>query len=571
MLRKPLQLTTGLLAAAYAALTIVVVVHGGGHKNLKLLVVQYGFLLPAVLCFLLANKGERLGPGGAWIPRQQVWYLVYSLLVLFLTLVVHQRISAGDENAYRFQARAFAHAKVAADAPPQTGDTASYLKEFRFHHHIIYRNKWFGKYPPGWPAVLAIGVPLNIDWLLNPLFGLLILLITYRIASEECDPQLGRLAVGLMVMSPYFLLNCMGYMPHPSCGFLLTLATLFYLRGSRTGRLRDFSIMLIFLGAALLIRPFTTLCMGVVLGIGTVSVLKRGRAQLIKIIGLAVLIGACAIGGLLSFNRALTGSYLRSTYALYRNAQYPVELNLNFRSILHNATILTRWSIEGTAFYAFPFIFPLAAYAVVHKRRKAYGLAAICVSLVAGYTLQTETSGTHFGERYYFEAFFAVAILGAWGWRLLVDRWRPSAQAVKAVGLVLLLVQVSQYVLLIEDAWVGWRPFIRMQDKIAALHLSGAVVFLRNTPEFSSLDFNQNEADWKQAPVFYLVDPGPGRRAALACALERSRWVVLSYDAKTQSAHVDELVERCSCPEAANKGTPSAQRFPRPPPTRALL
>jgi hypothetical protein len=554
MTRKTTNFTALALAAAYASATVVIASRGGGHAHLYLLAVQYGCLLPALVCYLWSEKGAS-DKGRFGLPAA-VSYVIYIALLLFVALVLHQGISGGDENGYRFQARIFATGHVAAEAPPQTTDIATYLKEFRFHHHIIYQGKWFGKYPPGWPAILALGMLLKIDWLVNPLCSLMILWVTWRIAYLVFDDATARLALLLLVASPYFVLNSVGFMSHPFCGVLLAGAVLFYFRGVRDGRFADFGWMLLLLGAALLVRPSTALYMGSVLAVATIWTLRQETRKAVGVLAGGLAVGAAAVAALLAYNHALTGSYLRSTYALYSNTTYPLELSLNPKSILHGATVLTRWSLEGTALYAFPFLLVMAGYGLVResgKRREIYILAALFGSVVLGYMLQTEPSGTHFGERFYFEAFFALAIIGARGWLLLVKRWRISAHASTVLAAAFLCIQAFHYVILIGDAQASWRPSIRMRNAIANPELSGAVIFLGNAPGLSGLDLNWNDADWKHAAVIYVVDPGPTRRAEIACALQRSRWAVLSYDAKTGSPRVDELVPHYSCQVAARK------------------
>jgi hypothetical protein len=69
--------------------------------------------------------------------------------------------------------------------------------------------------------------------------------------------------------------------------------------------------------------------------------------------------------------------------------------------------------------------------------------------------------------------------------------------------------------------------------------LRNAVVFLQpHDPEFVAKHFNLNRADWLSAPLFLAPDPGPDARPALAGALGRPAWVVITYDPWLQKAHV---------------------------------
>jgi Gpi18-like mannosyltransferase len=121
-------------------------------------------------------------------------------------------------------------------------------------------------YPPGWPAVLAVGLLAGLDWLLNPLLGLCILWLTYRIAILVFDQRVGQLAVILMVMSPFFLFNSVGFMAHPLGGAMLAAATLFLFHGLKSRGLGHPFGTLLLAGLALLVRPWTAFCVGTVLG-----------------------------------------------------------------------------------------------------------------------------------------------------------------------------------------------------------------------------------------------------------------------------------------------------------------
>jgi hypothetical protein len=155
---------------------------------------------------------------------------------------------------------------------------------------------------------------------------------------------------------------------------------------------------------------------------------------------------------------------------------------------------------------------------------------------VIGYTAQPLSSGSTVGERYYYESFFAIAILGARGWRFSRTRW--SSGRIWVPIFTIIAVSCFHYVLAVNDVRIRATPHIRVMDAIEGLRLTDAVVYVKG--DISS-HFNENAADWRHAPVFYMMDPGPSRRAVVAGALKRSGWVVVSYDPEKQSAHVEQM------------------------------
>ena len=124
-----------------------------------------------------------------------------------------QGIDLPDQSVYLFQARVLLNGHLTADAPPATIiQTPAWLKAFSFDHHIIYKDMWFGKYPPGWPSILALGVGSHAERFVNPLIGLLVLFVTQHIAKLVFCESVANLALWFLIASPYFLMNFLGYM-----------------------------------------------------------------------------------------------------------------------------------------------------------------------------------------------------------------------------------------------------------------------------------------------------------------------------------------------------------------------
>src|SRR5437764_459246 len=51
----------------------------------------------------------------------------------------------------------------------------------------------FSRYPPGWPALLAIGAKLGVPWLVNPLLGTLLMLLMLA----HVERRMGKELVGV--------------------------------------------------------------------------------------------------------------------------------------------------------------------------------------------------------------------------------------------------------------------------------------------------------------------------------------------------------------------------------------
>jgi 4-amino-4-deoxy-L-arabinose transferase-like glycosyltransferase len=163
-----------------------------------------------------------------------------------------------DEIAYLFQARVFAGGQTVVDIPqhPQ-----SFWQPFVVDYEPS--GKRFGKYPPGWPALLAIGVVFGREWLVNALFGALTVVLVYRIGREVYGRDVGLIAAVLTAFSPAALLLNGTLMAHPAALFF---ATLFMWSFWRTGRERSHSGWAVAAGAAIgavfVIRPLSAIAVG---------------------------------------------------------------------------------------------------------------------------------------------------------------------------------------------------------------------------------------------------------------------------------------------------------------------
>lgn len=498
-----------------------------------LLAFQYVILLPGIIWYYLASRRGAGEKAERWPPRFPA-LLVYGLAAIPLAWFLNQAVYSADESAYLFQARIFSTGHLTAEAPlTKATDQGATLEDFRIQHHLIVGDKWFGKYSPGWPAILAIGTALHSEWLINPLLGMLILIITYRTALLVFDRATAGLANLILVASPFFVLNCVDFMSHTACSVFIAGATYFFFAYRYSSRISGFISMLALIGMACMVRPYPAAFIGVTLCAVCFWSARRESARLLKLVSISLAAGGATLASLLAYNRALTGEFWPVTYAVYRNSDTISELNFSPGNLFHNMIYITSVSVAATVLAAFPFVMFLGAYALFREREKRLETRVLAASfgvLILVYLGLVEHSFSFIGERYYFETYFALAILAAHGWRLLVRNWNISARAVRVTVTALLLVQAIQYPLYIRIAANVRHSNRLVQTAVAHLPIKDAVVFLKFSRKFRAFDLNLNRAGWKQAPVFYIKDPGERRRDTVACALGRSRWMVVTYD-----------------------------------------
>ncbi|MBK8900077.1 MAG: glycosyltransferase family 39 protein [Anaerolineaceae bacterium] len=144
-----------------------------------------------------------------------------TLLTFALTLHIANDVLARvphvqDSLTYLFQAQTLARGDLWAAAPP--------LPQFFEQEFLLVQNgRWFGKYPPGYPAILALGVLLRAPWLINPLLAALTVPLLYQLGRRVYDGRIALLAAGLMSLSPFFLFLSGSHMAHAAELFWLVL------------------------------------------------------------------------------------------------------------------------------------------------------------------------------------------------------------------------------------------------------------------------------------------------------------------------------------------------------------
>jgi hypothetical protein len=505
-------------------------------KNVVLLVcAEYLLLLPAAI-YALRPIGR-----GTELRLPEMSRSVFLAAFLTLASILGWMSSRGelipDEMAYQFQAKVFALGHLTAQAPP--GSPAS-LDEtpaaLRFEHHIINQGRWFGKYPWGWPLLLAVATRAGVLWLGNPLVGFAILLLMAAIAQRLFGGGAATVAVIMAVLSPFFLANCIGRMSHPACSVFLAAACLFCFEGMRTLRISPFLWMLLMITASFQVRPMTAAAVGAVLGLGTLWYL-RGKHLFFEVLAWGFLFGAVCAASALLYNKLYTGSYWISPYFLSHQHAFPgpgSEIDFSVRQIVHNLTHQTRWAVQETTFYTFPFAYLLAGYAVWREREHAPEVRILCLValvLVFAYLVQMDIGVEFIGERYYFEGFFAVPILAARGLQLLVSEQKLARGSLVPVLLLFITLQAFQIGLAGPVFWQRIKPYWQVHAAVDGLGGERYTVFLHSTePQFVGRHFNLNRPDWANGASMFLVDPGAEQRSAWACLMGRPKWVVIGYD-----------------------------------------
>jgi Dolichyl-phosphate-mannose-protein mannosyltransferase len=528
-----------LLGSAAPVCAALVVIFGGKqwslpHAKLLMLSAQYLLMLPLFAIAILRYRDRqprRDGSNSSGHTHLLTLVLLFSALLIPLAFHLGLGRYQGDESAYLFEARCLATGHLSAAQP-----MAVPHKALGFAHHLLIHGRWSGKYPPGWPALLSLATATKSEWLLNPVLGLVLLLLTYQIARRTFGQAEALSATAMLATSAFMLLNCLGFMSHVLCAVLVAVAVVCFTQSLRRSAGLTSSAywtvgMLLSLTAAELVRPFTGLCVGAAL----ISALFVGPdwKAIRRFIGWTVAF-ALLTGLVMGFeNYLLTGNPFQTAYSAYNNGQLK-EFSLKPADLLAALSRSTPVRLVDTASVSFPFMLPFALYGLWRRRqdRMTWGISLVFLSLVLGYVVQLDDSDSPIGERYYFEGYFALALVAGIGVVQLARDLRLNHRMRQqlAVGLVC----ASLACVLVGTRWeVGLRqPSKRMVDAMQKVPFRNGIVFVAGSDLFPAFNWNFNDPGTK---ILELIDPGPKERAAIARAAGAPHWASLEYDQRTGS------------------------------------
>jgi hypothetical protein len=156
-----------------------------------------------------------------------------------------------DEMAYLYEARIIAGGNLVIDTPEPR---LAYWQPFV----VDQAGNRFGKYTPGWPALLAVGVLLGQEWAINAFFAALTVALVYRLGRAVDSPDAGVFAAALTAFSPMMLLLNGTLMGHTTALFSTVLFIYAYWRIEHGSHRLQWGIVAgVALGLLITNRPLT--------------------------------------------------------------------------------------------------------------------------------------------------------------------------------------------------------------------------------------------------------------------------------------------------------------------------
>src|SRR5215467_11227288 len=138
--------------------------------------------------------------------------VLWLTAALFVTVrVYHQLPHIVDAQAYYFQSRIFETGRTWLQIP-------SVVDKLDGFQQVEWNGRWFAQYPPGAPALYALGGLVGLAWLVGPLATLALLVGTVVAGWLMYDRRVALTALVLLAVSPFVLFQSGSFMSHPIAG-----------------------------------------------------------------------------------------------------------------------------------------------------------------------------------------------------------------------------------------------------------------------------------------------------------------------------------------------------------------
>lgn len=471
------------------------------------------------------------------------WVVVVSAALAFFVYQRHPHLP--DEVVYLLHARYFAAGLLELPVPPS-------IEGFSVDLMTLDPDRWFSPVPPGWPAVLAIGVWMGVPWLVNPVLGGIAVLLTHRVVLDASnDRRTARLSTILLATSPWFLFLNMSLMTH-TLTLVAALAAAWMTARAMQAHVAWVIGAGLGIGLVALIRPLEGLLVAVTLGLWSLFGAARTRWHAFgRTVGLtlATLVATLAV---LPYNRHFTGSGLTFPIMDYTDRMYGPGTNAmgfgperglgwsgldpfpghGWLDVLVNNNVnlfqlnleLSGWSMGSMALLLFG-----AMMAVRQGGRGSRALLAVVVAVVGVHALYWFSGGPDFGARYWYLIVVPCLGLASHGLLTLADRIGSGARVwAGACALVLCSVLVFMPWRSVDKYYHyrGMRPDVR---ELARQHDFGnGLVLVRGNrhPDFASAGAYNAIGLQGDGPIYAWDQSAAVRAEILAAFPDRPVWVL---------------------------------------------
>lgn len=510
--------------------------------NAGLLLIHAGALSALAMALpysVFADIGTRIEALLGWRHLSKAAALWVFAVSLTLAVTAFDRMPRlPDEVSYLFQAKMYAAGHLFLPAPGGAMNSA-----LAYDWISIEGGKWFSIFPPGWPAVLALGVAACVPFVVNPLLAALGVLLSHRFVTRIASPRLAALVTLLLCVSPWYLATGASLMSHPLTLVLLLGAWLLLLKDDGAWLLSWFGAGLL-MGALFLTRPLEGVFVGFATGLWALS-----RADLKSLSGwisvAAYGFGCIALGAMVfPYNHLLTGNALSTPIDQYFDLLWHKGANrLGFGADIGSpdswggvdiwrghrpleALIEGQFNLKSMNVELLGWAIGSLALLYVHllwgrKNRADWAMFALISLTIGTYALYWFNGGFYIGPRYWFMTLWPALFLSARGLQTAAAKLSGigAEEARQRIALPAIVMGA-----LAVTAFLPWRAsekysnFRGFHDDYRALAASGmpnnALVFVKtdDVGEWgSAFMLNSPTLDG----TIFLRDLGPAANAAI--------------------------------------------------------
>lgn len=493
--------------------------------------------------------GESVATEKAQIDRFAV---VSALWVVLLTgtlsyFVYQNHPHVPDESIYLFQANYMAAGQL-------TSKTPLVPEAFSIYMIPTQDSRWFSIFPPAWSALLAVGVKLNLEWLINPLLAGICILLSYVFFQDFYSRRFARIGIILLCCSPWFIFMAMSFMSHIFTLVCALGATVLLNRAFKKTKIGYALAAGLLVGILSLIRPFDGAMVAGLLGILTLIKCPTWKTKILT--SAALIIGTISTAALVfPYNQSVTGN----SFLLPMDAYYTKYFWKNANSLGFGSDRGMGWALD-----AFPGHSPLeavlnAALNTFSVNIELFGwgfsslILAVCLIfsgnlrkkdiwailtilvVVGGFSLFWYHGGPDFGARYWFLCIIPLIALTTRGIEWLSEKTTNQNQTQLNPRVFLAFAMLCTISLISYFPWrslnkyyhyLGMRPDIR---ELAKQHNFGkSLVLIRGNehPDYQSA-WNYNPVNFEGDVPIYAWDKTPEiRNQLLQSYQDRKIWII---------------------------------------------
>ena len=475
-----------------------------------------------------------------------LWVIVLSITLNVLSYERHPHIA--DEVGYLYHARYFADGKLSMPLPPDP-------EGFDIDLITFDKDKIFSPVPPGWPAMLSLGVLLGVPWMVNSVLGGVGMLLFYIFISDVYNRRTARIASLLLCFSPWYIFMSVNYLNQMfsfTCALSAAVATAW---ARNTGKAFWGWAGGIAIGMLSLTRPLEAVVVAALLGLWIMG--AKGRRFRFSPF-LCMVLGTIIISSInLPYNHLLTGSPTKFPLNDYFDKKYwPGSNDLGFGpdkgvgwgidpfpghgavdAIINNSlnTFMVNVELFGWATGSLILIYIMLFSGTLQK--KDYYMLSVIALITGIYIFYYFSGGPDFGARYWFLIIVPCVVLTVRGLQFISHSFkhrgetdlRENTRVLVAVILLCFLCLLNYFPWRAIDKYHhyrGMRPDIRKLAK--EYNLGKSLILIRGNwfPDYASaVTYNplNLEAD---GPVYAWDKNIEVRQRVLRHYLDRQVWIV---------------------------------------------